>query len=129
MHVDPRGERGSAPAEFVMVSALLTALTLAVMQLGFAVYVRNVVQDAAVEAAHYAALADVDLAAGESRARDAVTRALGADVLDAVVVEETVAGGARMVVVTLRATLPIIGLVGAPEGTEAVAHAPVETVG
>ncbi|GMA29919.1 TadE/TadG family type IV pilus assembly protein [Arenivirga flava] len=42
-------ERGSAPAEFVMVSALLLALLLAVLQLGVALHVRNTVTDAASE--------------------------------------------------------------------------------
>ena len=57
-------ERGSGPAEFVMVGAVLTVLTLAVLQLGLAVYVRNVIHDAAAEGAHHAALADVTPAAG-----------------------------------------------------------------
>ena len=45
-------DRGSAPVEFVMVAALLTALTLGVIQLGIVTYVRNVVHDAAVEGAY-----------------------------------------------------------------------------
>ena len=44
-------DRGSSPVEFVLVGALLTLLTLGVLQLGLAVYVRNVVHDAAVEGA------------------------------------------------------------------------------
>ncbi|HET8926556.1 MAG TPA: TadE/TadG family type IV pilus assembly protein, partial [Microbacterium sp.] len=51
-------DAGSSPVEFVLVGALLTVLTLAVLQLGLAVYVRNVVHDAAVEGAFHAALAD-----------------------------------------------------------------------
>ncbi|MGV2903347.1 TadE/TadG family type IV pilus assembly protein, partial [Microbacterium sp. AGC62] len=41
-------ERGSSPVEFLLVGTLLTALTLGVLQLALAVYVRNVVHDAAV---------------------------------------------------------------------------------
>ena len=37
---------GSAPVEFVLVGLLLTVLTLGVLQLALAVYVRNVVQGA-----------------------------------------------------------------------------------
>ena len=42
-------DTGSAIAEFVMVSALLTVLTLSVLQLGLTLLVRNTVLDAAAE--------------------------------------------------------------------------------
>ena len=45
-------DRGSAPVEFVLVGTMLTFLTLGVLQFGFAVYVRNVVHDAAVDCAY-----------------------------------------------------------------------------
>lgn len=70
-------DRGSNPVEFVLVGTLLTALTLAVLQLALAVYVRNVVHDAAVEGAYYAALADVSLGEGKQRTQDVITRAIG----------------------------------------------------
>ena len=60
--------------EFVLVGTLLTVLTLAVLQLGLAIYVRNVVHDAAVEGAHYAALADTSLAEGSARTREIVAQ-------------------------------------------------------
>jgi len=41
-----------------MVGALLTVLTLSVLQLGLALHIRNTVQDAAAEGARYGALAD-----------------------------------------------------------------------
>ncbi|MBP3979065.1 pilus assembly protein [Microbacterium sp. BLY] len=63
--------------EFVLVGTLLTALTLAVLQLAFAIYVRNVLHDAAVEGAYYAALADTTTQEGEERAREVIRRALG----------------------------------------------------
>ena len=37
---------GSSAVEFVLVGTLLTLLTLAVLQLALAVYIRNVVHDA-----------------------------------------------------------------------------------
>ena len=54
---------GSSAVEFVLVGTLLTLLTLAVLQLALAVYIRNVVHDAAVEGAYHGALADTDAAA------------------------------------------------------------------
>jgi Flp pilus assembly protein TadG len=122
-------ERGSSTVEFVLVGALLTALTLAVLQLGFAVYVRNVVHDAAVEGAHYAALADTTLAEGAARTQQVIGRAVGATYAGDVEVGESAALGYPSVVVQVRATLPVIGLIGIPYGMEVEAHAPVETLG
>ena len=72
-----RDDRGSAPAEFVMVGALLTVLTLSVMQLGLALHIRNTVLDAAAEGARVAALADNGLADGVARTTDLISVALG----------------------------------------------------
>ncbi|RIJ01598.1 pilus assembly protein, partial [Clavibacter nebraskensis] len=52
-----RDDRGSAPAEFVMVGALLVVLALSVVQLALALHVRTTVLDAAAEGARTAALA------------------------------------------------------------------------
>ena len=63
-----RDETGSAVAEFVMVGALLTVLTLSVIQLGLALHIRNTVIDAAAEGARFGSLADNQLADGVARA-------------------------------------------------------------
>ncbi|MDQ0642146.1 TadE/TadG family type IV pilus assembly protein [Microbacterium murale] len=122
-------ERGSSPVEFVLVGSLLTVLTLAVLQLGFAVYVRNVVHDAAVEGAHYAALADTALEEGAQRTRESITRAVGATYAEDIAVSESDRLGHVTAVVTVRTTLPIIGLLGIPYAMEVNADAPVETLG
>lgn len=70
-------DRGSAPAESVMVAALLTVLTLSVLQLGLALHIRNTIQDAASEGARYAALADSSLDAAVQRSRDLIWMAIG----------------------------------------------------
>jgi TadE-like protein. len=121
-------ERGSAPVEFVLVGALLTVLTLAVLQLGLSVYVRNVVHDAAVEGAYHAALADTTLADGEGRTRDIVSRTVGASYASDVTVRETTTLGHDTVEVTVRTTLPLVGLLGIPRMLEVTAHAPVESL-
>ena len=119
-------ERGSVLAEFVMVAALLTALTLAVLQLALALHIRNTVLDAAAEGARYASLADSGLDQGAARSRDLITEALGpayaADVSASYV---DVAGqpGVRMRVV---APLPLFGLLGMNRGLEVEGHAVVE---
>ncbi len=55
-------------------------LTLGVLQLGLAIYVRNVLHDAAVEGAYHAALADTSLADGVRRTTEIVSRTVGARV-------------------------------------------------
>jgi len=122
-------ERGSAPAEFILVGVLLTALTLAVLQFGLAVYTRNIVQDAAVEAAFHAALADTSDASAEQRAREVVTGALGRDVVEWVLVTRTSMSGVDMVKVDVGATYPVIGLLGVSGGSVVTAHAPMEPAG
>jgi Flp pilus assembly protein TadG len=120
--------RGSAPVEFVLVGVVLTVLTLAIVQFGVAVYVRNVVHDAAVEGAHRAALADTTLTEGEARTRDVITRAVGEAFAEDVSARDTEHLGYPAVEVTVRATLPLIGLIGVPWALEVPASAPAETL-
>lgn len=122
-------DRGSSPVEFVLVGSLLTVLTLAVLQLGLAVYVRNVVHDAAVEGAHYAALADTSLDEGAERTRKFITRAVGGSFAEDVSVVQSARLGHASAVVTVRTTLPLLGLLGVPFGLEVDADAPMESLG
>lgn len=122
-------DAGSSPVEFVLVGSLLTVLTLAVLQLGLAVYVRNVVHDAAVEGAYRAALADTSLADGAERTREIVTRTVGSTYAGDIQVRETADLGGPSVVVTVRAPLPLAGLLGIPRTMEVTAHAPAESFG
>ena len=127
LDADLHDDAGASPVEFVLVGTLLTVLTLGVLQFGLAVYVRNVVHDAAVEGAYHAALADTTLAEGAQRTRDIVGRTIGAEYATDVSVQETAALGQRTVEVRVEATLPLVGLLGAPRGMEVTAHAPVES--
>ena len=90
-------------------------------------YVRNVVHDAAVEGAYHAALADTTLADGAQRTRDIVGRTIGAEYATDVTAHETASLGQQTVEVRVRATLPLVGLLGAARGLEVTAHAPVES--
>ncbi|MFB8148057.1 TadE/TadG family type IV pilus assembly protein [Microbacterium sp. NPDC056003] len=125
----PLDEEGSSPVEFVLVGALLTVLTLGVLQFGVAVYVRNVVHDAAVEGAYHAALADTSLDDGARRTREIVSRTVGEEYATDIDVRETDALGHMSVEVTVRAMLPLVGLLGAPRTMEVTARAPVESFG
>lgn len=121
-------DAGSSPVEFVLVGLLLTVLTLGVLQFGLAIYVRNVIHDAAVEGAFHGALADTAVREGADRAGEIIGSTVGPPF--ATDVSARAAGGAAgdIVVVTVRAPLPVIGLMGIPRTMEVTAHAPRETL-
>lgn len=121
-------DRGSAVAEFTMVGALLTVLTLSVLQLGLALHVRNTVQDAAAEGARFGALADHRPADGIQRTRELIDLAIGDDYARDVTVHEGAWMGHPAVTVTVRTRLPLIGLVGIDDALEVSGHAAIETL-
>ncbi|QIG41286.1 TadE family protein [Microbacterium sp. 4R-513] len=120
-------ETGASPVEFVLVGTLLTVLTLGVLQLGLAIYVRNVVHDAAVEGAYHAALADVSPAEGARRTAEIVSRTVGDEYASEVEVDETAVLGHPSVRITVRCPFPLVGLLGAPRMLEVSADAPLES--
>lgn len=122
-----RSERGSAVAEFAMVAGLLTVLTLSVLQFALGLLVRNTVLDAAAEGARYAALADNNLADGVNRTRELITAAIGAHYASDVTAGYGDFLGQQATVVTVRAPLPVIGLIGFERGLEVSGHAARET--
>ncbi|HCU79361.1 MAG: TadE family protein [Actinobacteria bacterium] len=110
-----------------MVAALLTALTLGVIQLGIVTYVRNVVHDAAVEGAYYGALADTSTGSAVDRTREVITRAIGAEYGSDVGTREIMIDGQPVVEVTVRTGIPLVGLWPSGLQTEVTAHAPLES--
>jgi len=114
--------------EFVLVSALLTVLTLSVIQLGLALHIRNTVLDAASEGARFASLADTSLGDGVTRTQELISTALSPGYATDVSAAVTTHLGHPSVVLTVRTPLPLFGLVGIDEGLEVSAHAPIEQV-
>jgi Flp pilus assembly protein TadG len=110
-----------------MVVGLLTLLTLAVVQLGLALHVRNTLIDAAAEGARYSSLAGSDLPAGEQRTRDLIAAAVGPSYTHNVTATLDNYLGYPAIVVTVTAPLPVIGLVGFSDAQEVVGHAPSES--
>lgn len=123
-----RDETGSAVAEFAMVGTLLTVLTLSVMQLGFALLIRNTTMDAASEGARFAALADNNLSDGVQRTKELITVAIGPGYAKDVTAEYGTYLGHPAIVVTVNTPLPLIGLIGIPHGLEVEGHAAKETL-
>lgn len=111
------------------MGTLLTALTLAVLQLALAVYVRNVVHDAAVEGAYHAALADTSAEEGIARTREAISRAIGGAYAEDIRIGTSGSPPLESIDVQIRTTFPLLGLIGIPFALEVEAHAPVETFG
>ncbi len=112
-----------------MVAALLTVLTLSVIQLGLALHIRNTVQDAASEGARYAALADSSLDAGVQRTGDLISAAIGDSYASDVTATYADYDGFPATTVTVRTTLPLMGLVGIDGALEVQGHAAVEKLG
>ena len=126
--VNLRDDRGSAVVEFVLVGVLLTVLTLSVIQLGLVLLIRNTVLDAASEGARYGALADNSVGDAVGRTRDLITTALGPGYARNITVERGTYDGYPADIVTVKAPLPLIGLVGIPNGLEVHGHAAIETL-
>ena len=121
-------EAGDAVVDFVLVGALLTVLTMAVIQLALALLIRNTVLDAAAEGARYAALEGNSLEDGTARTRELITSALGEAYTHDIRAATSSVRGVPATVITVRVPLPLIGLVGIDEGMEVNGHAATETV-
>ncbi len=124
-----RRDAGSAAVEFVLVGALLTVLTLGVMQLGLALHVRNTLVDAAAEGARFAALADNSLADGVQRTKQLISAAVGDGFAGDVRAGYDSYLGHPAATITVRTPLPLLGLVGIERGLEVSGHAAVEEAG
>ena len=110
-----RGERGSAVAEFVMVSGLVVFLFMTVFQLGLVLHIRNTLISCASEGARLGARADAEPGMGAARARELIAASLAADYADDVTVGTGTVGGVQVVEVRVRAPFPVLGLLG-PDG-------------
>jgi Flp pilus assembly pilin Flp len=121
-------ERGSAVAEFTLVGILITVLALAVVQLALALHVRNPVLDAAAEGARYAALAGSSEGAGIARTRELIGMAVSTEYARDVESGISTVDGVAMVSVTVRAPLPVVGLLGVDRALEVTGHAALETL-
>ena len=109
-------EQGSAIAEFVMVTALLLVVALAVFQLGLALYVRNTLISAASEGARYGARADASPGDGVARTSALIGSSLSPSFAEDVSAAARVGpSGVRIVEVTVTAPLPVLGPIG-PSG-------------
>lgn len=117
------GERGSAVVQFTLVSVVLVALFLAVLQLGLVIHVRNTLVACAAEGARYAANADRSLADGEARTRELIAQSLSPRLAGSVRSRHVEDGGAVLVEVEVTTTLPLLGLLGVERALTVSGHA------
>lgn len=110
-----RCERGAAVVDFSMVSVLLLAVFLAVVQLGLALHTRNTLISCAAEGARYGARADAMPGLGAARTQELVSASLSPRYARTVTAREIVLGGVRVVEVRVVAPVPVLGLLG-PDG-------------
>ncbi|GAA2172455.1 hypothetical protein GCM10009846_10440 [Agrococcus versicolor] len=122
-----RDERGAAVAETAMVVGLLTLVALSVVQLALGLHVRTVLQDAAAEGARHGALAGSSAEAGVERARLLVTTSIGPEHAASITASTTTVAGHPALRLTVRAPLPVLGLVG-PTTLEVQGSAALETL-
>lgn len=123
---DERNDRGSAVAEFVMVSALIMVLALGVFQLAFALHVRVTLIDCAGEGARAAAALGADTKTGVDRTRALIESAVNpsyAQNIKASVIEKE---GLELVEISVEAPLPLLGYFGPDTTLSIKGHAIVE---
>ena len=120
----PLSERGDASTEFVMVSALLVLLTVAILQVSYAFYTRNILLDAASAGARYGTLYDRTPEEGRERAEQIIRGNLpenyAQDVHTSVYADPS---GIRILEVHVTAPLPVLGPWGFPGSISVSGHA------
>lgn len=105
-----REERGSAVAEFVMITTLLVIITLSLIQLALVLHVRNTLIDAASNGAHYGALANRSEADAAARTRTLISESLHSGFANDVSARISSVGGSQLVTVSVATRVPLVGL-------------------
>ncbi len=95
-----------------MVSGLVVFVFLAVMQLGLALHVRNTLTMAASEGARAAARLDASPETGIARARSVVQGSLSPRFAQDITASQASVDGVQVIVITIRAPIPVIGPIG-----------------
>lgn len=122
-----RGEDGSAVSDFAMVSALVSLLFVAVIQLGIALHVRNTLISCASEGARLGARDGSRPADGAERTRALISESLSPAFARHVSATVADAGGVRVVSVRVLAPLPVLGPLGPDRSLDVVGRAFLES--
>ncbi|XAS70789.1 TadE/TadG family type IV pilus assembly protein [Micrococcaceae bacterium Sec5.1] len=106
-----------------MIGALLTLLFMSIVQLTLVLHVRNTLVDAAASGARYGTLADRTVMDAEARTSELIETALNGDFAADVTTAERTLDGIRALEVTVRAPMPVVGLIGPGGLMEVTGHA------
>lgn len=117
------GDAGMAVVESTLVLIVLVVLFLGVLQVGFALHVRNTLTACAAEGARYGANADRTPADGAQRTRELIDGALGSEYAADVTASLDLSTGVPVVVVEVDATLPVLGPLGPSTAVVVRGHA------
>ena len=118
-----RTQGGAAVVDFVLVVVVLVPLVLGVLQVSLVLLVRNTLTAAASDGARYAATVGRGPSDGVARTRDQIAGALAARFADDVSARVVSVDGEPTVVVTVRASVPALGLGGPGVDLEVAGHA------
>lgn len=116
-------ESGSAVVDFALVGGLLVVIFIAIVQLALVLHVRNTLIDAASSGARYGALADRTAGDARDRCATLITGALNEHYAQNITVDDVQHLGLRTVRVTVRAPIPVLGLIGPAGILEVSGHA------
>jgi len=119
-------ERGNAPAEFVLVSALLVALVLGVMQVVMVGYVRHVLSSAAAEGARIGSVVDAGEFAAQQHTQNLIEMSLSRAYSQQVSASRSTRLGVPTLQVSVVAPYPAVGLWTVGGFLEVSAHAVLE---
>ncbi|MFY9914892.1 MAG: TadE/TadG family type IV pilus assembly protein [Nocardioidaceae bacterium] len=124
---DRRSQRGSAIADFALVSVVLVPLFFGILQLALIWHVRTTLTSAASEGARYGAAFDRTAQDGRRRTSDRIDQTFGRDFAAQVSADDTAVAGVRGVEVDVSAEVPVLGFWG-PEITVRVSGHAVKEV-
>jgi Flp pilus assembly protein TadG len=119
----PRGERGSAVVDFVLVLVVLVPIFLGILQVALVLLVRNTLASAASEGARYAATLDRGPADGAQRTRQQIDGAISGRFAQDVDAHPAAVDGAPGVEVVVHATVPALGIGGPGISFNVTGHA------
>lgn len=103
-------QRGSAPAEFVLVSVLLVALALAIIHVSLVAHTRAILQASAWEGARYASYFATADSEGVALTDSLIRQALGDNSAHSISVNHTEVGGQPGLTITVESGIPHTGL-------------------
>jgi Flp pilus assembly protein TadG len=118
-----RAERGSAIADFALVSMVLVPLFFGVLQIALVWHVKTTLTSAASEGARHGASYDRTTEDGLRRTTAVIHDVFGADFDGSVSGSETPVDGQPVVEVTVRAQVPVLAFWGPSITVEARGHA------